>query len=67
MLMLFTNNVLPCGQSSPSNENGRYTAKAVLMIRQSRLQKKIVDTEIENVYSTPKQQNISQSHNEKFR
>ena len=31
------------------------------------LAEKIVDTEIENVYSTPKQQNISQSHNEKFR
>ena len=31
------------------------------------LTEKIVDTEIENVYSTPKQQNISQSHNEKFR
>ena len=29
------------------------------------LAEKIVDTEIENVYSTPKQQNISQSHNEK--
>ena len=28
---------------------------------------KIVDTEIENVYSTPKQQNVSQSYNEKFR
>lgn len=40
LLMLFTNSVLPCGQSSPSNENGRYTAKAVLMIRQSRLRKK---------------------------
>lgn len=34
------NSVLPCGQSSPSNENGRYTAKAVLMIRQFRLRKK---------------------------
>lgn len=34
------NRVLPCGQSSPSNENGRYTAKAVLMIRQFRLRKK---------------------------
>ncbi|MEE0360425.1 MAG: hypothetical protein UDS56_12965 [Faecalibacterium prausnitzii] len=31
------------------------------------LAEKIVDTEIENVYSTPKQQNISQSHNGKFR
>ena len=31
------------------------------------LAEKIVDTEIENVYSIPKQQNISQSHNEKFR
>ena len=31
------------------------------------LAEKIVDTEIENVYSTPKQQNISQCHNEKFR
>lgn len=31
------------------------------------LTEKIVDTEIENVYSTSKQQNISQSHNEKFR
>lgn len=31
------------------------------------LAEKIVDTEIENVYSTTKQQNISQSHNEKFR
>jgi len=31
------------------------------------LAEKIVDTEIENVYSTPKQQNISQSHNEKLR
>ena len=30
------------------------------------LAEKIVDTEIENVYSTPKQQNISQSYNEKF-
>ena len=40
MLMLFINSVLPCGQSSPSNENGRYTAKAVLMIRQFRLRKK---------------------------
>lgn len=40
MLMLFINSVLPCGQSSPSNENRRYTAKAVLMIRQSRLRKK---------------------------
>ena len=40
MLMLFINSVLPCGQSSPSNENGRYTAKAVLMIRQPRLRKK---------------------------
>lgn len=40
LLMLFINSVLPCGQSSPSNENGRYTAKAVLMIRQSRLRKK---------------------------
>lgn len=31
------------------------------------LAEKIVDTEIENVYSTPKQQNISHRHNEKFR
>ena len=31
------------------------------------LAEKIVDTEIENVYSTPKQQNVSQSYNEKFR
>ena len=31
------------------------------------LAEKIVDTEIENVYSTPKQQNISHSYNEKFR
>jgi ribosomal protein S7 len=31
------------------------------------LAEKIVDTEIENVYSTLKQQNISQSHNGKFR
>lgn len=31
------------------------------------LAEKIVDTEIENVYSTLKQQKISQSHNEKFR
>ena len=31
------------------------------------LEEKIVDTEIENVYSTPKQQNVSQSYNEKFR
>ena len=64
--MLFTNSVLPCGQSSPSNENGRYTAKAVFDTAIS-LAEKIVDTEIENVYSTPKQQNISQSHNGKFR
>ena len=28
------------------------------------LAEKIVDTEIENVYSTPKQENISHSHNE---
>ena len=40
LLMLFINSVLPCGQSSPSNENGRYTSKAVLMIRQFRLRKK---------------------------
>ncbi len=32
--------ILPCGQSSPSHENGRYIAKAVLMIRQFRLRKK---------------------------
>ncbi|MDO5777530.1 MAG: MobQ family relaxase [Eubacteriales bacterium] len=31
------------------------------------LAEKIVDTEIENVYSTTKQQNISHRHNEKFR
>ena len=31
------------------------------------LAERIVNTEIQNVYSTPKQQNISQSHNEKFR
>lgn len=31
------------------------------------LAEKIVDTEIENVYSTTKQENISHRHNEKFR
>lgn len=31
------------------------------------LAEKIVDTEIGNVYSTSKQQNVSQSYNEKFR
>ena len=31
------------------------------------LAEKIVDTEVENVYSTTKQENISHRHNEKFR
>ena len=31
------------------------------------LAERIVNTEIQNVYSTPKQQNISRRHNEKFR
>ena len=39
LLMLFINSVLPCGQSSPSNEYRRYTVNAVLMIRQFRLRK----------------------------